>query len=137
MIKDDLWVFGAGDLAALARYFFEQELSKKVSGFIVDDQFGVGASKKLGRILTWAQYLEEVSGESAQIFPAIGYRSMRAREAVFERLVASGHRICSLVCKTARVAANSEIGNGAFVMPGVVIEPGVVVGSNNVLWSNR
>jgi sugar O-acyltransferase (sialic acid O-acetyltransferase NeuD family) len=136
MIRDELWIFGAGDLARLAKFFFEKELDKPVSGFIVDEEHLAGVPRDLGQVVTWQEYLERVPRGRGVVFPAIGYRSMRAREAVFDRLEKSQQKICNLVCQSAKVASDVELGVGVFVMPGVVIEPGVVVGSNNVLWSN-
>lgn len=136
MIREELWIFGAGDLAKLAKFFFEKELDKPVSGFIVDEEHLAGVPRDLGKVVAWQEYLELVPKGRSLVFPAIGYRSMRAREAIFDRIEKSEQKICNLVCQSAKVASDVELGVGVFVMPSVVIEPGVVVGSNNVIWSN-
>ena len=34
-----MFIFGVGETARLANYYFENETSEKVSGFIADDEF--------------------------------------------------------------------------------------------------
>jgi sugar O-acyltransferase (sialic acid O-acetyltransferase NeuD family) len=134
--NQELWIFGAGDLARLAKFFFERDLDRAVAGFVVDEQYVGGAVSGLLPLLSWGEYLDTVASDETCVFPAIGYRSMRSRETIFRKILDAQQKICNLVCSTATISSCVQLGVGTFVMPGVVIEPGVVIGDNNVIWSN-
>lgn len=135
-VSGELWIFGAGDLARLAKFFFEKDARQAVMGFIVDDAFASDPSDEYGRVVPWSDYVAAVPPETATIFPAVGYKSMRAREIVYDKISRAKFRMCNLLCGSAIIAGDVSLGYGNFIMPGVVIEPGVVVGNNNVFWSN-
>jgi sugar O-acyltransferase (sialic acid O-acetyltransferase NeuD family) len=136
MTDRPVWIFGAGDLARLARGYFEHDLGRKVAGFVVDDVYCESVAKHTSGVRAWSEYVAAVDKGSAELFPAVGYRSMLERARVFDKLVASEHVICNLICGGSKICHSAVLGMGVFVMPGVVVEPGVTVGNNNVLWSN-
>jgi sugar O-acyltransferase (sialic acid O-acetyltransferase NeuD family) len=136
MTNPQLWIFGAGSLARLAKFYFQNDVCRPVTGFVVDDNHLSAASSDLGKVVGWTEFKETISATEVELFPAVGYKSMRAREVSYQRLVTSKASLCNLVCKDAYIASDARLGSGVFIMPGVVIEPGVTIGDNNVFWSN-
>lgn len=129
-------IFGTGSLARLAHHYITQDMGLPVRGFVVDAAHH-DAAQLLGLpVHRWEQVSELGPLAELRFFVAIGYKSMRQREAAFNRIRQAGGRFINVVCRTAYVAASASMGENNFVMPGAVIEPGVVLGANNVVWSN-
>lgn len=131
-----LVIFGAGSLARLAHYYATREMGLHVLGFVVD------ASRKEVDIvcdlpvLTWEQCIECHPPGAVTLYVAVGYREMRQRQVMFDRVCQTGYALQNIVSPSAFVADTAVIGDNNFIMPGVVIEPGVRLGENNVVWSN-
>ena len=68
------------------------------------------------------------------VFVAVGYRSMRARSAIFSRVRKAGYRCPAIISPDAVMGSNVLFGDNTFVPPGAVVEPNVQIGSNNVFW---
>jgi len=82
MTDRPVWIFGAGDLARLARGYFEHDLGRKVAGFVVDDEYRESVAQHTSGICAWSEYVSAIETGSAELFPAVGYRSMRERARV-------------------------------------------------------
>jgi sugar O-acyltransferase (sialic acid O-acetyltransferase NeuD family) len=65
---------------------------------------------------------------------AVGYRDLRARLAVSERIIAAGYPMPSLVHPRAYVNTRSRLGDGCLVMAGAQIAEHVELGSGSVVW---
>ncbi len=131
-----LIIFGANSLAKLAHFYATNELGMDVLGFAVDESYKEMDKFESLPVFVWPELKERFSPDEVSVFVAIGYKSMRAREAVYTKLKASGFQLINLVCSSSYMAKNVSIGNNNFIMPGAVIEPDVKMGDNNVVWSN-
>jgi sugar O-acyltransferase (sialic acid O-acetyltransferase NeuD family) len=131
-----LFIFGTGSLAKLAHYYAIREMGLDVLGFVVDahvkhEDLFCGLP-----VLSWDHFLTKYPAGSVSVFVAIGYRIMRERQTIFDRIQGHGYDLQSIISKSAFVAETSSIGINSFIMPNVVIEPGVIMGANNIFWSN-
>ncbi|WP_417764145.1 acetyltransferase [Shewanella chilikensis] len=66
---------------------------------------------------------------------AIGYKSMRKREVVYNKLRACNLHIATLISPNASVSSD-RIGPGCIVFDGAVIEQGAIIHDNVTIWSN-
>jgi sugar O-acyltransferase (sialic acid O-acetyltransferase NeuD family) len=131
-----LVIFGVGSVARLAHYYATHEMGLSVLGFAVDR-----SRKSIDRfcdlpVFVWEEFTEMHPPEMTACFAAVGYREMRSRQTVFERIQSHGYDLENIVSTSAFVAKTSSCGINNFLMPGVVVEPGVRLGSNNLIWSN-
>jgi len=128
-------VFGAGQLAVQA---FERiaELGLQLSAFVVDDaRLGDTTSLCGVPVVPFSRLQSSYPPDRCTMFVAVGYRHMRSRREVFERLQALGYRCCNLVSPHAYVARDAALGDNNLIFPGCIVESGVTLGDNNVLWS--
>ena len=140
-----LFIFGTGSLAKLAYIYANEALSEeaggtgaslRVEGFVVDQS---AMQTKLFcdlPVLSWEAFLKTHQTSQARLFVAIGYKSMRSRAEVFERVRQSGYSMVNIIAPSTYVAKDCAIGTNNIVMPGTVLEPGTRIGDNNVFWSN-
>ena len=132
----DLVIFGTSTLAKLANYYATQELGFKVVAFVVDEKYRTQPNFLNQPVLTWPEFLTSYSATDVSVHVAVGYKSIRARAATYDRVKARGYELINIVSTASYLANGVVLGDNNFVMPGVVVEPGVVVNSNNVVWSN-
>jgi UDP-N-acetylbacillosamine N-acetyltransferase len=132
----ELVIYGAGDLARHAFASAEDDLGHKVLAFVVDDGQLDGTTDLEGRpILPWSSAREQGLAK-APLFVAVGYRSMKARAELFQRLQLGGATFLNLISPRAAVSRRARLGVGNFIMEGAVIERDAALGDNNIVWSS-
>lgn len=132
----DLVIFGTSTLAKLANYYATQELGYKVVAFAVDEDYRTQPNFLNLPVLTWPEFLTAYSVTDVSLYVAVGYKSMRARAAIYDRVKARGYELINIVSTASYVANDVMFGDNNFVMPCVVLETGVTLNSNNIIWSN-
>jgi sugar O-acyltransferase (sialic acid O-acetyltransferase NeuD family) len=132
----DLVIFGATDLASMARYCATKDHGRNVAAFVVDAGYRTQEEFHGIPVIEWPEMLSRFTPAETDCFIALGYRAMRRRRAVYEQVRGAGYGCINLVSPASYVAKSAHMGENNLIMPGVVIEPGVQLGSNNVIWSN-
>ncbi len=130
-------IFGTTGLAQLAHHYLTETLQQRVMGFVVDAQYRTQPELLGVPVLTWEEATEQYSPSThTRMFVAVGYRNMRQRARMFERVRAVGYGLLNIISPASHIAPGVRMGENNFIMPGAVIEPWVVMGDNNVVWSN-
>ena len=132
----DLVIYGTSTLAKLANYYATQELGYKVVAFVVDEDYRTQPKFLNLPVWTWPEFLATYSVTDVCLYVAVGYKSMRARAAIYDRVKARGYELINIVSTASYLANDVKLGDNNFVMPGVVVETGVTFNSNNIIWSN-
>ena len=132
----ELYIFGASTLARLACLAAQETGAFNVVGFVVDDGLDADTDVLGLPVHRWSDALCQPGSAGTAMFCAVGYRSMKARAAVFERIRGAGFDLVSILMPGAHLSPHAHIGPGNFLMAGSVVEPGARLGANNVVWSN-
>lgn len=138
MTERPLVVFGAGELAEVAAYYFEAESGSRIVAFTVDGAH-LKESAFLGRPVV---PLEEVAthyeiGEH-DFFVAVGYSKVNGlREQKCEAALALGYRLTSYISPRANIARNATYGWNCFILEDNTIQPFVSIGNGVTLWSGN
>lgn len=138
MVKK-LLIFGIGEQAELAHYYFKNESTYDVAGFIVDQDFLPSESPTFqGLPVTAYENVEShYPPEDYDAFIAIGYAKVnQVRLEKYKAMKAKGYRIASFISKKSNNYSN-EIGENCFILEDNTIQPFVVVGNNVTLWSGN
>ena len=134
-----LIVFGAGDIAELAKYYFSTDTDYgDVSAFTVDGEY-LKESTFCGRpVVAFEDVCERFSPLEFDFFVALSYSKLNSvRKQKFEAAKALGYQIASYVSTKASVLSEHKIGENCFILENNVIQPFVKIGNNVTLWSGN
>ena len=131
-----LVIYGAGELAELAYFYFTHDSSYTPVAFSVDAEYKKEESF-LGLPLVSFEEVEDIyPPDEVSFFCAIGYKQMRLRSEPYLKAKKKGYRFVSYVSSKAVVQPDLQMGENNFIMPNVAIDPFVKIGDNNILWSS-
>jgi len=133
-----LVIFGAGDIARLAHYYFTHDSPHEVAGFVVDRSFR-SSDSFLGLPLADA---EEVSTRfppsEFDMFVAMSYAQTNGlRAGKYQQAKAAGYRLVSYVSSRCTYLSQSAPGDNCFILEDNTIQPFVTIGNNVTLWSGN
>lgn len=129
-------LYGIGPLAETAYYLYKCIKKTEVVAFMADDQF-VSAETKFGLPILKSSLLKNNPNivEDCKFLLCIGYKSMRNRKILFERLKESGCQFTNLIPDSVIIQPNVKIGVNNIMNSSVIIEHSAVIGDNNVFWT--
>lgn len=131
-----LIIYGNGDFAKLIAHHFKINRDYKLIAFCADKQFITGTIFNGLPIYSTEEINKISSPEDVEIFVAIGYKSMRAREKMFDKAKSLGFNFASLHSKNAFIDETAIIGKNSVIFPGSQIEPNVKICDNCIIWTS-
>jgi sugar O-acyltransferase (sialic acid O-acetyltransferase NeuD family) len=133
-------IFGTGDNAQVAYYYFKNLSNKQVECFILDDEFIDPAKPTLFNvpILSTSAFFEFYPPTSSiKAFIPLGYRRMnRNRQEKYELFKSNGYQFANFISPHCNNYV-LEIGENNFILEDNTIQPFVKIGNNNVIWSGN
>jgi sugar O-acyltransferase (sialic acid O-acetyltransferase NeuD family) len=131
-------IFGIGDFARVACFYFRHDSPIDVAAFTVDEQFLKRRDLMDLPVVPWEELTETHPPSDFALFVAVGYsRVNKNREEVFYRAKAAGYEMITYVCSKATTWPDLSVGEGSFIFENNVIQPFVKIGANSVLWSGN
>jgi sugar O-acyltransferase (sialic acid O-acetyltransferase NeuD family) len=133
-----LVIFGAGDIARLAHYYFTQDSSHEVAAFVVDRSYRSGDSF-LGLPLGDAEDMTtRFPPADFGMFVALSYAKANAlRAEKYANAKAAGYRLASYVSSRCTYLAQEPPGDNCFILEDNTIQPFVRIGNNVTMWSGN
>lgn len=130
-----LVIFGAGELAEVAAYYFESDTHRRIVAFAVD-QAHIKETTFSGRPVV---PFETITGTHApdkhDLFVAVGYSRINAvRAEKCESARAKGYTLPSYVSSRASLATNVRYGWNSFILEYNAIQPFATIGNGVILW---
>jgi len=133
-----LIIFGTGEIAELAYYYFTKEGRHEVTAFTVDSQYKTCDTYKGRPVLEFTEIDKVYPPEAHLMFVAVSYSSMnKVRAEKYAEAKARGYQLASYVSPRATVYDNVELGDNCFVFEDNTIQPFVRIGNNVTLWSGN
>lgn len=131
-------IFGAGDIARLADFYFTRDSEHEVAAFTVDGEYRT-ADAFLGRPLVDANRVVEAYPPSEYgMFVALSYTKMnRLRAQKYEAMKQAGYPLVSYISSRCSYLSESPPGDNCFILEDNTIQPFVTIGSNVTLWSGN
>lgn len=131
-------LFGVGELAEVAAYYFQEDTDRRIAAFTVDGD-NIAESTFLGRpVVAFETLASEMPPEDYDVFVAVGYSRINAlRQEKCEAARAGGYQLASYISSRAFVARNATIGWNGFVLEDNTIQPFVKIGDGVTLWSGN
>lgn len=134
----DLVIFGAGDIAALAEFYFSSDTPRRVVAFAVDAAYRTADSFCDRPLVDFEGLAEAYPPDSHDLFIALSYAKLnrlRAEKCAAGR--ALGYRLASYVSTRATVFGDLRHGDNCFILEDNTIQPYARIGDNVTLWSGN
>lgn len=133
-----LILFGTGDLAQIAREYFEGDSEYVVKAFTVDRAY-VKEKEFCGLpVVPFDEINEKYPPDSHDIHICVLYDNLnRTRAAKCDHAKAKGYKLACYVSSFAFVSPNARMGEHVFVFENNTIQSFVEVGDNVILWAGN
>ena len=137
-MKKRLVIFGIGEAAQLAHYYFTTDSQYKVVAFTVDAVYLEQTTFCDLPVIAFEEILKQYGPEEHDLFVALGYSKLNAiRKEKYLMAKALGYRLPSFISSSATVLNAEKIGENCFVFEDNTIQPFVTIGNNVTLWSGN
>jgi sugar O-acyltransferase (sialic acid O-acetyltransferase NeuD family) len=131
-------VFGAGDIARLAHFYFGSDSDHEVVAFTVDRAYRQSDSFLELPLVNFEELPQRYPPSAFAMFVAVSYAKMnRIRADKYERARALGYALVSYVSSRCTFLTRTPIGDNCFILEDNTVQPFVRIGSNVTLWSGN
>ncbi|UYO44982.1 acetyltransferase [Rhodopseudomonas palustris] len=133
-----LIIFGAGEIAQLAQYYFSTDSNHDVVAFTVDAAY-VGAGEFCGLpVVAFEDVARLYPPDTHAMFVAVSYARLNVvRRDKYLAAKDLGYDIASYVSSRATVLNDGRIGENVFLLEDNTVQPFVTIGNNVTLWSGN
>jgi sugar O-acyltransferase (sialic acid O-acetyltransferase NeuD family) len=133
-----LVIFGAGQIAEVAHYYFTNDSDYEVAGFTVDAEFVESDTLFDLPVVPFEEVEKKFSPDDYAMFVAMSYKQVNhARAAKLADVKAKGYACPSYVSSKATVWPGLVHGENCFVLEDNTIQPHVSLGRDVYLWSGN
>ena len=133
-----LIIFGAGDIARLAHYYFTHDSGHEVVAFTVDEEYRE-ADNFLGLpLLGFENLSNDYPQAEFKMFVAMSYARMnKIREEKYRSAKERGYELVSYVSSRCSFLTEHPVGDNCFILEDNTVQPFVRIGNNVTLWSGN
>ena len=133
-----LVIFGTGDIAQLAHYYFSKEGQYNVAAFAVDGNYLKESSFMDLPVVAFEDVEKNYPPDDHQMFIALSYsRVNKLRAEKYQIAKNRGYRLASYLSPHATIFDNVAIGDNCFIFEDNTVQPFVKIGNNVTLWSGN
>ena len=133
-----LIIFGTGDIAELAHYYFTNDSNYKVVAFTVDRDYVSGNRFCNLPVIPFDEIKTSHPPDRSSMFVALSYSKLNSiRKAKYTEAKSLGYHLSSYVSSHATVLNEGRIGENCFILEDNTIQPFVTIGNNVTLWSGN
>lgn len=137
-MKKKLIIFGTGDIAELAHYYFRSDSNYEVIGFTVDGAYLQDSIFCGLPVVSFEEISKHYSPHQYELFIALSYSKLNLiRKEKYLAAKALGYQLASFVSSRATVLNQGNIGDNCFIFEDNTIQPFVSIGNNVTLWSGN
>jgi sugar O-acyltransferase (sialic acid O-acetyltransferase NeuD family) len=134
----ELIIFGAGDIARLAHYYFTRDSEHRVAAFTVDRRYRQADSFLGLPLCDFEEVKEQYSPQSHKMFVAMSYAKMnKVRAEKYSQAKEAGYELASYVSSRCSFLTEHPLGDNCFILEDNTIQPFVKIGNNVTLWSGN
>jgi sugar O-acyltransferase (sialic acid O-acetyltransferase NeuD family) len=131
-------IFGTGDAARMAHYYFTRDSEHNVEAFTVDRQYLSDGSFQDLPLIAFEQIEARYPPEEYKMFVALGYSRMnRARAEKYHEAKTKGYDLLSYVSSRCSFLTDFPVGDNCFILEDNTIQPFVRIGNNVTMWSGN
>jgi sugar O-acyltransferase (sialic acid O-acetyltransferase NeuD family) len=133
-----LILFGTGDIAQIANYYFDIDSEHEVVAFTVDKQYVKSDSFENKPLIAFEEIVKKFPPKEFKMFIAMSYAKMnKVRAEKFQLAKSLGYELVSYVSSRCSYLSQFKPGANCFIFEDNTIQPFVKIGSNVTLWSGN
>jgi len=133
-----LIIFGAGDIARLAHYYFTRDSEHEVVAFAVDEQYRESDTFLDLPLVSFEKVVERYPAQEYKMFVALSYSRMnKLRAEKYHHARQKGYELVSYVSSRCSFLTDHPVGTNCFILEDNTIQPFVRIGNNVTLWSGN
>lgn len=131
-------VFGAGDIAQLALFYFTHDSDREVAAFTVDRGYVREEMFEGLPLVPFDEIEKRYPPDAYDMFVAISYAKRNSvREMKVLEAEAKGYALASYVSSRLTLFPGTRVGKNCFLLEDNTIQPFVSIGDNVTLWSGN
>jgi len=131
-------VFGIGDAAELAHYYFTHDSNHTVTAFTVDREYMKGEQFCGLPVIAFEEVQNEYPPQEYSMFIATGYSKVnKIRAQKYFEAKEKEYQLVSYISSKATIFDNVETGDNCFIFEDNTLQPFVKIGNNVTLWSGN
>jgi sugar O-acyltransferase (sialic acid O-acetyltransferase NeuD family) len=131
-------IFGAGDIASLAHFYFQKDTDHQVVAFTVDRAYRKEGEFEGLPLVDFEDVVARFPPSDYRMFVAMSYASMnRSRASKYAAARRFGYQLVSYVSSHCTNLSQFPVGDNCFILEDNTIQPFVRIGSNVTLWSGN
>ena len=137
-MKKPLVIFGIGEIAQMAYFYFSSDSDYDVIAFTVDEQYIIDSEFMGLPVVAFTDISESYPPKDYELFIALSYsklNSVRKEKYLAAKLL--GYKFANYISSLAIILNEERIGENCFILEGNVIQPYVVIHNNITLWSGN
>ena len=131
-------IFGTGEIAQLAKYYFDMDSEFEVVAFCVDKEYIYEESFEGLPLIDFNVIEKLYPSNKYKMFIALSYSKMNSiREKKYLDSKSKGYELVSYVSSRCSYLSQYKCGDNCFILEDNTIQPFVKIGSNVTLWSGN
>jgi len=131
-------IFGAGDIAKLAHYYFTHDSDHEVVAFTVDARYRNSEAFCGLPLVDFEEVTRRYPPQDHGMFIAVSYSQMNhVRAEKYYRAKKLGYHFVSYVSSRCTYLTDNPVGDNCFILEDNTIQPFVRIGNNVTLWSGN
>ncbi|MBA3828695.1 MAG: acetyltransferase [Taibaiella sp.] len=138
MSKEKIIIFGTGDIAQIANYYFQIDSEYDVVAFTIDKEYIKGTEYEGKALVAFEEMVELFPPSQYKMFIALSYAKMnKLREAKYNEAKAKGYELVNYISSRCSYLSQYPCGDNCFIFEDNTIQPFVRIGNNVTLWSGN
>jgi sugar O-acyltransferase (sialic acid O-acetyltransferase NeuD family) len=133
-----LVIFGAGDIARLAHYYFTRDSEHEVAAFTVDQKYIKNESFLKLPLVAFEDVSKRYPPKEYKMFVAMSYAKMnKLRAEKYYQTKQLGYELVSYISSKCSFLTEHPVGENCAILEDNTIQPFVRIGNNVTLWSGN
>jgi len=131
-------IFGTGDIAQIANYYFDIDSEYEVVAFTVDKEFINDEMFEGKPVIAFEDLEKYYPPADYQMFIATSYAKLnKIRESKYNQAKEKGYKLASYISSKCSYMSQYQCGDNCFILEDNTIQPFVKLGNNITLWSGN
>ena len=133
-----LILFGTGDIAQIANYYFDIDSEHEVVAFTVNEEYMTIKEFEGKPVVAFEKLSQRYPPNEYKLFIALSYSDMnRIREQKYNEAKKMGYELANYISSKCTYLSQYSVGDNCFIFENNTIQPFVKIGNNVTLWSGN